>query len=409
MTDTLLLLLVFAAVASGWVLGRWQRPSRQVQEDSSLPRQYYQGLNYLLNEQPDVAIDSFIEALEVNSETLETHIAIGNLMRRKGEVERAIRIHQNLLARPSLPRLHVTQAHLELAKDFISAGLFDRAERLLLDLIIEAPEKADVALRLLMDIYQHEREWQKAIAIGRRLLPKRSLLKLTQAADKNILVPLAHFCCELAELAIARNDFQEARSQLREAVSFDQNCIRASLLMAQVEYETGNYHKAIRALQRVPEQNRDFVPETLAPLKRCYEKLGQLKAYHQYLHESLERHFSTALLLTIAEGIQSREGDEAAAQFIGEQLKDRPSLKGLAKLVELHIKSSTGSSRENLTILQLLIEQLLQDKPQYQCQHCGFSGKQLHWLCPSCKQWGTMKSIHGVEGEQGSTKKPVNS
>ncbi len=159
MNDYLVFVLLFAAIAIGWFLGR--RSHRQTQATPDLPSQYYKGLNYLLDGRPDGAIDAFISALEVNSETLETHIALGNLLRKKGEVERAIRIHQNLLARPSLPKAQIHQAHLELARDYISAGLLDRAERLLLDLVDESPQQLRASLRHLMDIYQSEREWQQ--------------------------------------------------------------------------------------------------------------------------------------------------------------------------------------------------------------------------------------------------------
>ena len=178
MNDYLVFALFFVAIVIGWYLGR--RGQAKSASAPDLPGQYYKGLNYLLDGKPDGAVDAFINALEVNSETLETHIALGNLLRKRGEVDRAIRIHQNLLARPSLPRAQVHQAHLELARDYISAGLLDRAERLLLDLVAESPiQRRDSQLHLL-DIYQSEREWQQAIDIAVELLPRKSLLGVPQ-------------------------------------------------------------------------------------------------------------------------------------------------------------------------------------------------------------------------------------
>jgi lipopolysaccharide biosynthesis regulator YciM len=398
MLDNWQFLLVFTAIAIGWWLGR--RSSVVANDDpGGLHHQHYKGLNFLLNDQPDNALDAFIEALEVNSETLETHVAVGNLMRRKGEVDRAIRIHQNLLARPSLPREYLHQAHLELARDFISAGLLDRAERLLQDLLKEAPELKEIALRHLMEIYQDEKEWQQAIDIGRQLLPKRSLLKSTAPADKTVIVALSHYSCELAELLMGKNDYHAARAQLKQALNYDRNCVRASLLIADIEYKTEHFSRAVKGLRKVRDQDSVFIPETLSLLRSCGHKLGDEEGFHRYLVECLEDSPSATILLNLVEDITAKQGDLAASEFLGKELKRRPSLRGLSKLVELHIANSSGRSKENLSILQLLIEQLTQNKPQYQCRHCGFSGKRLHWLCPSCKQWGRIKAIRGAEGD----------
>lgn len=398
MADLWQLLLVFTAIAIGWWLGR---RGRVVSGDdgAALHHQYYKGLNFLINDQPDGALDAFIEALEVNSETLETHIAVGNLMRRKGEVERAIRIHQNLLSRPSLPRVHLHQAHLELARDFISAGLLDRAERLLQDLIKEAPELKETAMHHLLEIYKDEKEWQQAIDIAEQLLPRRSLLKASPPVDKTVPAALSHYCCELAELSLVKNDYHSARAQLKKSLSYDRNCVRASLLMADIEFRTGHYDRAIKNLRKVREQDPAFIPETIDLLRASFERLGDNEGFYRYMLESLDIYPSATILLNLVDDINAKKGMPAAADFLGKELKKRPSLKGLAKLVEFHIANTSGQPKENLTILQLLIEQLMQSKPQYQCHHCGFSGKRLHWLCPGCNQWGQIKAIRGAEGD----------
>ncbi len=397
MSDSWQLVLVFCAIAVGWFLGR--RSHTAGGDVEPLPQQYYKGLNYLLNDQPDETLDAFIDGLDVNTETLETHIAIGNLMRRKGEVERAIRIHQNLLARPSLPKIHLHQAHLELARDFISAGLLDRAERLLKELLSEAPELRDITLRHLMEIYQDEKEWQVAIDTAQQLLPKKSLLKPTPPADKTVTAALSHYCCELSQEMQKKNDYRAARNQLKQALVYDRNCVRASLLLAEVECQTGHYNQAVKALRKVQHQDPVFIPETIELLRTCYKQLANAEGFQDYLMECLDIYPSTTIMLSLVEDIQNRKGDVAAATFIGKELKRHPSLRGLAKLVELHIMNSHGSAKENLAILQMLIEQLVRNKPLYQCHHCGFSGKRLHWLCPSCKNWGQVKAIRGAEGD----------
>lgn len=392
-----LLLLLMLAIAIGWLLGR--RVNGQPPDERAVPSQYYKGLNYLLNDHPDGALDSFIEALEVNSETLETHIAVGNLMRRKGEVDRAIRIHQNLLARPSLPPEHLHQAHLELARDFIAAGLLDRAERLLEELLNEAPELRSITMRHLLEIYQDEREWQQAIDTAKQIQPKKYLLKPNVTDDPVIAIALSHYSCEQACESLKRNDYLSARMQLRQALSYDKNCVRASLMLGELELDAGHFHQAIKALKKIRFQDPLFIPESVELLKRCYQQLADRQGFHQYLLECLAEQPSVSVVLSLAEDIKLYEGDVAAANFIGEELKKRPSLRGLEKLIELHLSTSTGASRENLSIIQLLISQLMVSKPQYRCQSCGFSGRQLHWLCPGCKQWGQIKSIRGAEGD----------
>ena len=220
MNDLAILLLLVVAIGIGWWLGRRSVPRATEHRTGSIPSDYYRGLNYLLDGRPDGAVDAFIDALEVNSETLETHIALGNLMRKRGEVERAIRIHQNLLARPSLPATQVHQAHLELARDYVSAGLHDRAERLLLDLVQEAPELRTTAHRHLLEIYQSESDWDRAIDIATRLLPrKRRLAGGAPLPDEleQIAIALAHYHCELAAISMQEGRWPEAAALFRAA------------------------------------------------------------------------------------------------------------------------------------------------------------------------------------------------
>ena len=398
MFDPWLLLLIFVAIAIGWLLGyKSQRIGKE--ESGSLHPQYYKGLNFLIDEQPDGALDTFIGALEVNSETLETHIAVGNLMRRRGEVERAIRVHQNLLSRPSLPPEQLHQAHLELAKDFISAGLLDRAELLLLDLIKEAPELKSVAMRHLLEIYQDEKEWQQAIDTARQLLPRRSLLKSSQPVDISIAVALSHYCCEMAEEAMNKKDYHAARANLKQALSYEKRCVRASLLLATVEYRTGHFTRAVKNLKKVREQDPVFIPETISLLKLCYQELDDEQAFLNDLKQALIICPSVTTLLELIEAIKEQQGSHAATEYFAAELSRRPSLRGIAKFVELHAIQPSERISTSMKLLTNLLDQLLKNKPLYQCQHCGFAGKHLHWLCPSCKQWGQVKPIRGVEGD----------
>lgn len=393
METWLLYPLIVAAIAIGWWLGRRDRRSSAGPGERRLSRDYFQGLNYLLNEQPDRAISTFIQALEVNSDTIETHLALGSLLRRRGEVDKAVTVHQNLLARPQLNRETSFYVQLELARDYLQAGLLDRAEKLLEDLIQENSEARVAGLQLLVEIYQQEREWERAIRIASRLPTRGREGELVRRT-------LSHLHCELAGVAMGRSNDREARAQLARALSHDANCVRASLMLGQLEHSLGNERAAVRALQKIRLQDCLFVPESLDLLVTCYEAGGgKQKELRDYLNACLRDHASISVVFLLAKMIREEGGDEAVARYLGDHLKRNPSIRGLTQLIDLHIDNAHGIARDNLTILRSFTEALVADKPVYRCEECGFSGKKLHWLCPSCRKWGTICPVYGLEGE----------
>ena len=253
MLQLLLLLLPIAAI-SGWITGYRHRKSTEVEIDGSfIPSDYFLGLNYLINEQPDKAVDVFIKMLEVNTDTVETHLALGNLFRRRGEVDRAIRIHQNLIARPQLPQKQRMQALFELAQDYLRAGVLDRAERLFLELI-ELGGDVNISLTNLINIYQQQRDWKQAIAAAKKL-ESLSGLSMNNA--------VAHYYCELAEQSRINNNKEQAYAQLKNALEHDKNCARANIILGQLFFEAGEYQQAINASKMVYEQDAEYVSEVI--------------------------------------------------------------------------------------------------------------------------------------------------
>ncbi len=401
MNDFLVFWLLFFAVGIGWFLGR--RTINGSSLRSELPSQYYRGLNFLLDGRPDVAVDAFINALEVNSDTLETHIALGNLLRKRGEVDRAIRIHQNLLARPSLSQEHIHLAHLELARDYVSAGLLDRAERLLLDLVEEAPEQRLVARRHLLDVYQSERDWKQAINIAIDLIPKKSILKTTtnfKERGQSVVVVLAHYYCELALKKVASGEFSLSRELLNQAILHDKNCVRALIQLGETELMSGRPKEAIEALKQVKEYAPEFISETIIPLRDAFSQAGRRDTITNYLKECYQSHPNPTIALAIAEDLLLTEGSESARIFLSTELREHPSLNGLSKLIKLQQVDLTGKVRKNLDELLNLVDILIKQRTAYRCDHCGFSGQQLHWHCPGCKYWGTVKPLHSEEVEK---------
>lgn len=378
----LLWLLLPLAFLSGWFVARFDA-KRQSSKSFDLPSAYFKGLNFLLNEQPDKAIEIFIQVLEVNSETVETHLALGNLFRRRGEVERAIRIHQNLIARPTLNREQRTYALLELGQDYFKAGLFDRAENLFLELA-EIRAHSEQALRLLLNIYQQEKEWDKAIQTSQ---------KLERVSGKHMDDVIAQYYCELAEQAIAKKNWAAAREHLQDALSADKNCVRASIVLGEVEVREGRYREAIKAWQRVEDQDAHYFGEVAGRIADAYRQVDDEQGLYDFLSGALQRHAAVSIVLTFADVIKRRNGAKAAEKFIVDSLRRQPNVHGLHYLIELNLDQAQGAAKKDLMLLKGIIEGLRLQHQGYACQQCGFKGRALHWICPSCSRWNTIKPV----------------
>lgn len=379
------ILLLPMAAWSGWMAASGKQIiKRDRHKKPNLPRDYLLGLNFLLNEEPDKALDFFIKMLEVDSETIETHLALGNLFRRRGEVDRATRIHQNLIARPNLDKVYRVQALLALARDYLSAGVLDRAERLFLELI-DLGEYVETSRDCLLDIYQQEKEWQKAIDIAQKI------------GYKKMKISIAHYYCELAAVAVKKGHVVLACRYLKRALAVDKKCVRANLLFAQIEMHLKHYKHAIKHLKQVRDQNPDFFSEAIFPLVQAYRALSKETELVEYLKNVLKEFPKIPIVVMLSEQIRQWRGDKIAAGFVAEYVRRHPSIAGLHRLVELHLSLTEGKAKKDLLILHGLTEKLLAEQPAYQCANCGFAGKTLHWLCPGCKKWGTIKPTHALE------------
>jgi lipopolysaccharide biosynthesis regulator YciM len=381
-------LLLPVAAVSGWFYGRKDKENQPITSSNQLRQDYFKGLNYLINEQPDKAVDVFIKLLEVDSETVETHLALGNLFRRRGEVDRAIRIHQNLIARPQLDKRHRVHALSALGQDYLSAGVLDRAERLFLELI-RLGEENKQSLQFLLRIYEQEKDWKKAIEIAR---------KLGNISKSNMSATIAQYYCELAEQVLEKSWVTEALQHLKRAQAIDHSCVRASMVRGRIAMEAGEYDEAIRCYKYIRNQDIAYISEIIDPLAYCYRELGDERSLVKFLQACLVDNPRINIVLAISNFLQSHESDMVAIDFVAEQIQRRPSLRGLSHLVGIYVANSRGDTREKLRILKKFIDMLLSAKPIYRCEQCGFSAKTLLWLCPSCHKWATVKPIQGLEG-----------
>ncbi len=385
----LLYLLLPVAALSGWAIGR-KGISRE-HNNSDFNSDYFKGLNYLLNEQSDKAIEVFVHMLEVDSETVETHFALGNLFLKRGEVDRAIRIHQNLIARPTLTRFQRQQALFELGKDYLRAGLLDRAESLFIQ-AAENSELAPLALRHLLEVYQLEKEWQKAVDVALRLKGSKEL--------KEIGTMIAHFLCEEAEEALRRNRGAEAMQLVKSALDENKSCVRATLLEVRMEMARGNYNKAIRILHRVEEQDTGYLQEILFPLQECHRYLGSEDELVSYLERLIkQKKGGSSFALLHAEMIEQKHGRDKAISVLMGYLSEHPSLQIMKKVIEWKVQNHILDESSDLVRLNQIIGKRLDDKAAYQCRNCGFTSRTLNWQCPTCKRWNSVKPLQSLECE----------
>jgi len=385
----LLVVLLPVAAASGW----WAARRSAIKEKNTYMGRdpaYFRGLNYLLDEQPDKAIDVFIKLLEVDAETVETHLALGNLFRRRGEVDRAIRIHQNLIARPTLSREQRALALLELGQDYMRAGLFDRAESLFSELVDMGLHR-ERALSNLKEIYQQEKDWTHCLEVARQLEAVCGQAHSTE---------IAHYYCEQAEEAREADDLNGAWTLTRKALGVDRRCARATLLQADIERARNDPKAAIKSYRQVIQQDADFLTEALPGLLECCSQTGDRQELATYLHGLYIQQRDTRVLLVLTDLLQQESGDAVAERLVGEHLQQHADLLALERFVAIKRRSAdAGDHRDILEILQQLVRRLLEKQPAYLCSRCGFSARRLHWQCPGCKGWGTVRPLpaDGIE------------
>ncbi len=380
---------VAVAFAAGWWLARWLSARRSGAAVNELSSDYFRGLNYLLNEEQDKAIEVFLRLAEYNRDTVETHLALGNLFRRRGEVDRAIRLHQHLVSRPGLTDAMKTVALLELGEDYMRAGLLDRAEALFSDLVA-MDAHAPSALRHLIAIYQHERDWHKAIEHARRL-------EVMTGEDEAPMI--AQFYCELADRSRQHGARAEARDYLRQAFECQPGCVRAFMLTGRLLSEDGQHAEAVTAYEAAIKADIAFTPDILPPLLNSYARSQQMERAEHFLHDMLGRYHGVSPVLALTHLYRQRDGERAAVDFLTAQLRQRPSVRGLMALIDATMDKIEGEARENFLILRDLTRKLLEGQAMYRCSRCGFGAKAHHWQCPSCKSWSTIRPIHGVASE----------
>lgn len=359
----------------GWIAARIDI-KQLLSESRSLPKTYFKGLNFLLNEQPDRAIDAFIEIVRLDPETADLHFALGNLFRRRGETERAIRMHQNLLLRPDLPPEQRMQAQYELGQDFLKAGLLDRAEEVFLALAETAYSVQ--ARRALLEIFQREKEWKQAIEAAKAL-------QYSGTGNRN--KQIAQFYCELAEDELVNTHPEKALPLLDTALSIDRMSVRATILTGDALMALNKPEEALTTWRRVKNQSISHTVLVAQRLMEGYQTVGRPQEGISLLKSYLAETASIDMLEILFKAVLKQDGPAAANTLVHDELRRTPTLLGLDKMLEAQLLLVPPEVRDDISFVRNLVQRYASKLSRYQCSHCGFEARQFYWQCPGCHQW----------------------
>jgi lipopolysaccharide biosynthesis regulator YciM len=364
--------------ALGWLAARVDI-KHLVKDSRALPTSYFKGLNFLLNEQPDKAIEAFIEVVKVDPETVELHFALGSLFRRRGEYDRAIRMHQHLLERADLGAEQRAAALFELGQDYLKAGILDRAEEVFQRLADS--KQAGEARRFLLEIYQQEKDWDKAAAMARQLEKETGQSRARE---------MSHFLCEQAATEATHSRPDTARRHLEAALEANRKSVRASLQLGDLERGYGSADRAIEHWKRIESQNPAFLALVAQRLLEAHREVGRLEEGLTLLTGYLERYPSLDLLDAVFQSTLESKGPEAAYKMVRDELRRNPTLLGLDRLLEAQIIGAANPERRrDLELVRNLVHSHTRRLARYRCENCGFKARQFYWLCPACGGWET--------------------
>jgi lipopolysaccharide assembly protein B len=372
------MLLVFPLFfALGWIAARMDI-KELLTESSLLPRSYFQGLNFLLNEQQDKAIEAFIEVVKVDPQTIELHFALGSLFRRRGEIDRALRMHLNLVERADLDDEKKQHALFELAQDYLKAGILDRSELAFQQLLTSTYAKD--SLDFLLEIYQKEKDWLKAIDICQRL---------TDLTGKPHGKEAGAFYCELATFELSHQKTDAAVVHLEQALEVCPLAVRATIMLGDIEFSAGKFKRAIERWKNIEQQDANYLPLVAEKLLHAYQQIDNVNAGISLLQEYQTKYPSHDLMNVLFQAVLKRDGAVSASQLVRDDLQRNPTLLGLDKFLEARLLEVTEKNRSDVELVKNLVHKRTRALAMYYCSSCGFKARQFYWHCPACHGWET--------------------
>jgi lipopolysaccharide biosynthesis regulator YciM len=366
----------------GWLAARVDL-KQLLAESTALPAAYFKGLNFLITNQQDKAIEAFSEAVQANTDSLELHFALGSLFRKRGEVDRAIHLHLNLLQKSDLEPQQKLAITAELAQDYLKAGLLDRAEELFESL--DDDRYRQPALRALLEIYVREREWERAI---------KAATELERLSGVPFRIEVSHYYCEMAVKSKLANDLHTARFELEKALNANKNCVRANVLLGDIEAEADAHKEAISAWRRIEFQQPEYLGLISPKLLNSYKVLNLTPDGLALLQTYLQNYKLPSLINVLYEATLAEKGPESAALLARTELIKMPSLSVLDQLLQArtialkqHSNNSENTTLNDIQLMQQTVRHAIGNKTAYHCMQCGFKAKYHHWQCPACNAW----------------------
>lgn len=380
--EDIALIVALAAVVTGagGLLWAWLRQRRRQPFTKVLPPKYFEALSFLLEDEMDRALEVFLELADRDADTVEFHFALGSLFRRKGELERATLIHQNLIARPSLSREQRELALKELGQDYLRAGLYDRAERILTDLL-ELKVHQEFAARQLITIYEQQQDWSQAAALRRRLE------WITGRSERPVV---AQYWCEMAEAAAMRGDSRSAAEARAEAQRNGRDIPRVRLLSARAATEEGDLRRAAHEYRGLLENEPELAEVTLPPLAAVYPAGAREREFEMVVR----RVYADGSLGLTAVAVAGLKHEELRSPAVMEAIE--LELSRLIEPLSDHEVAPLMESHDVRAALVRLLSGWVALRPLYQCRICGFRTHELYWHCPGCRGWDTIRMRRDV-------------
>lgn len=384
--DIEFIVIIISALLIGVIIGRFSYTNRSSKQPSTnfsnCSESYIQGLNYLLANKSDKAIQLFVDLIKIDSETIETHLALGNLFRSKGEVDRAIKIHQNLVAKPNLDQNQRELALSALAEDYLKAGLLDRAENLYRELIEIRPDNVSAQTKLL-ELFTVEKSWNEALVVAEALL---------SLGIKDSKLIITHCYCEIAEQLLHDGNLREVRDALNKALKFDDKCIRASLLLIDVYLINNEVTKATRLLKQQLKIYPQMVELYIKPARAIYLKSGSPEQYQTFLISQYEQTPVTKVALELLESYKVSNKHEKVVTFLNKAIENSESVE-LYKFAFQYYKKMPHKVNEVWSTLVDEFQHIKNKQAGFLCNTCGYESHTMQWNCPSCKSWSSFKPV----------------
>ncbi|MFW5431934.1 MAG: lipopolysaccharide assembly protein LapB [Methylophilaceae bacterium] len=367
----------------GWVAARVDI-KQLISESTTLPAAYFKGLNFLIGDQHNKAVEAFSEAIHVNSDSLELHFALGSLFRRTGETDRAINMHLNLLEKKELTENQTEAVKAELAQDYLKAGLYDRAEELFKGL--KDQRYRQPALNALLEIYVREREWEQAI---------ETATELERLSGIPFRKEVAQYHCELAMNAMIDQQLDQVRFHLAHALDANKKCVRANVLLGDLEIQLDNHAAAISHWKHIEFQDPEHLGLVAPKLLNSFSATDKAKDGIALLKTYLESYKLPSLMSALYEATITEEGPDSAATLARNELIRQPGLQTLDQLLQARAmsdKDSRSKNNQDIQLMQQTVRNAIGNRSAYHCNQCGFRAKQYHWQCPACNAWESLPS-----------------